>query len=85
MFANQIYEICKTNGANYEKVKEALMAHRYGSKNHFGIWHKGGRGGGGRCLPKDMEAFSKYANNSLLSKIQEINTELLEKYPKTEL
>lgn len=84
IFANEIYELCQKNGANYEKVKDALQKHRYGSKNHFEIWHKGGRGAGGRCLPKDLEAFATYINRNLFDKIVNINRELLEKYPKTE-
>lgn len=85
VFANELYDVCKKNGADYGKVKEALEKHRYGSKNHFGIFHKGGRGAGGRCLSKDLEAFTDYSKSDLLQVVQRINKELLEEYPKTEI
>ena len=83
VFANEIYDLCQRNGANYEQVKESIYKNRYGTKNHFDIWHKGGRGAGGRCLSKDFQAFATYANSGLLSLIAQKNKFLLETYPKT--
>lgn len=72
-FANQIYDASQAFGANYEKVRQVLESHPYGPKNHFEIWHKGYRGFGGKCLPKDTEAFSHYINLPLIAKILELN------------
>ena len=59
VFANNIYDFCQTSGANYETIKKVLEFHPWGSKNHFTVWHKGGRGAGGKCLFKDLDSFAK--------------------------
>mgnify|MGYP001603129113 CR=1 FL=1 len=48
VFANEIHEMCQKQGINYGQVKEAIEKHKFGSKNHFDIWHNGGRGAGGK-------------------------------------
>ena len=82
VFANGVYDLCQRSGANYEQLKKVLEKHKYGSKNHFQIWHKGGRGAGGRCLKKDFEAFATWANMDLPTLVQRLNRGLLEEYPK---
>lgn len=72
-FANQIFDACQALGANYERVKEVLESHPFGPKNHFEIFHKGYRGFGGKCLPKDTKALAHYTNLDLLKKIVELN------------
>ena len=79
VFANQIYDICETNGADYSVIREALHAHPWGSKHHFVVNHKGGRGGGGHCFPKDIKAFAKYTNSRLLQIVELLNNEYLGK------
>ena len=78
VFANQLYDNCEKSGADYKVIQEALMAHPWGSKHHLKVLHKGGRGGGGRCLPKDIKAFAKYTNSPLLQKVEELNRGYLE-------
>ena len=78
VFANQIYDACQMNGADYNTIKEALMKHPWGSKHHFKVVHKGGRGAGGHCFPKDISAFTKYTNSELLKVTKKLNTEYLE-------
>ena len=82
VFANTIYDICQTNGANYEKIKQVFEKHKYGSKNHFTIFHKEGRGAGGRCLNKDFQAFNSYASKEIFEFINAENQRLLAEYPK---
>ena len=82
IFANDIYDLCQRNGANYDSVRKAIESHHYGPKNHFDVYHKGGRGAGGRCLPKDLEAFATYANQELMSLVKRKNDYLLAEYPK---
>lgn len=84
VFANEIFDFCQKEGVNYEAIKKVLEFHKWGSKNHFQIFHKGGRGAGGRCLPKDLAAFSKRLGSGLLERVAQLNQELLVKYPKTE-
>lgn len=82
VFGNQIYDICQRNGANYNVIKEALHEHPWGSKHHFKVLHKGGRGGGGRCFPKDLKVFTKYSGLKLLKTVEELNTQYLEESKK---
>jgi nucleotide sugar dehydrogenase len=79
VFANQMYDICETNGADYETIREVLHQHPWGSKHHLMPIHKGGRGAGGKCLPKDLKAFTKYSNSKLLQAVMDINNEYLSK------
>lgn len=76
IFANQVYDACQTNGANYERVKEVLERHPFGPKNHFEIYFKEKRGVHGKCLPKDTKAFTHYTNSELTKKVMEINESL---------
>ena len=82
VFANSIFDLCQREKANYETVKKVLESHPWGSKNHFTIWHQGGRGAGGKCLKKDMEAFARFADDTFFPIVDSVNQELLKKYPK---
>ncbi len=79
VYANQIYDICERVGANYKVIREALHEHPWGSKHHFKVMHKGGRGAGGHCFPKDLKAFAKFSNSKLLQTMEELNNEYLGK------
>jgi UDPglucose 6-dehydrogenase len=78
VFANQIFDGTQKLGANYETVRKVLEMHKWGSKNHFRVTHKGGRGAGGRCLHKDLEAFAGLVTPSIFDKIKSINDTYLE-------
>lgn len=82
IFSNEIFNACQELKANYETVKRALESHPWGMKGHGTIWHKGGRGAGGHCLGKDIEAFANQTDSSLFKKLVEINNKLLKEYPK---
>jgi UDPglucose 6-dehydrogenase len=77
VWANQIYDICEKNGAKYKVIRDALYRHPWGSRNHFKVIHKGGRGAGGHCLPKDLKAFAKYSGSKLLKTVDAINDDYL--------
>jgi len=79
VWANQLFDMCEKNGADYETIHKALHTHPEGSKNHFTILHKGGRGAGGKCLPKDLKAFAKYSSSKLLKLVDELNDDYLHK------
>ncbi len=79
VFANAIYEYAQNVEANYETIKIALSAHPWGSINHFTVFDKGGYGAGGKCLPKDIEAFANASESIFLASVQEINENLLKK------
>lgn len=82
VFANQIFDVCETAGANYKQIREALMAHPWGSKHHLKPVHKEGRGGGGHCFPKDIAAFTKWSNLELMETVQKLNKSYLRKSKK---
>ena len=84
VYANELFDYAVDKGANYETIKKALYARKFVGKNHFDIWHKGGRGGGGKCLLKDLDAFANETTSDLLLTANRINKELLINYPKNE-
>jgi UDPglucose 6-dehydrogenase len=77
VYANQIYDECKRNDINYEVVKDAMYARKWMSTNHFDINHQGGRGAGGKCLKKDLEAFSEFSASNLLWITNKLNGEYI--------
>lgn len=79
VFANQIYDLCQANGANYHLLKEAMYARKWIGQNHLDVFHKGYRGAGGNCLPKDLEAFVFYSKLPLLKTALKINKQYLSK------
>lgn len=82
IWANQIYDVCLQNGADYKKIRETLMNHPWGSKHHFKVIHKGGRGAGGHCFPKDLKAFKKYSGSEFFKLIDTLNEKLLKESKK---
>lgn len=56
-FANQMYDLCealKEQGVDYDDVREAAEHDPMINPNHLDVHHKGYRGFGGKCLPKDL-------------------------------
>lgn len=76
VFANQLFDAAKEQGADYDEIKRALEYHKWGSKNGWNVFHGGDRGFGGKCLPKDIKAFQVENSLDLLNKLLEINREL---------
>jgi UDPglucose 6-dehydrogenase len=81
IFANQIYDICEKVGIDYDKVREMASADKRVGPSHLDVLHKGYRGFGGKCLPKDLDALLKFAKDNevkvpLLEITKEINDTL---------
>lgn len=55
-YANQMFDLCQTLGIDYETVKDCAKAEPWMGTHHWEIFHKGYRGYGGKCLPKDTRA-----------------------------
>ncbi len=82
VFANTMYEICKKLGIDYDTVKRAFVYNSRIGDSHFIIYHKGGRGAGGKCLPKDLSALVNMSKNidipyNILPFVLELNKLLL--------
>ncbi len=58
VFANSFYEACKLKGADYTKVKNAIVSRKH-IHSHYLECNDNFRGFGGMCLPKDVSAMAK--------------------------
>ena len=81
-FANQLYDLCQKVKTDYKNVLEGMSADKRIGRTHLKIFHKGYRGFGGACLPKDSKALIELAkkkdvNLSILSEVDRYNDELL--------
>lgn len=81
IWANQLYDLCKRTGIDYEQVKEAMAQDKRIGRSHLEIFHKGSRGYGGKCLPKDTKAIIDWADKNgvdmtLLKEVDRFNTKL---------
>lgn len=82
VFANQMYDICQAVGADYDAVKEAAAADKRIGRSHLEVFHKGYRGYGGKCLPKDTRALIELGDRlgvemALLKRVEELNNALV--------
>jgi UDPglucose 6-dehydrogenase len=78
IFANQMYDICQKADIDYEIVQDLVSADKRIGRTHLKIFHKGSRGYGGKCLPKDTKALLKFSkdlglNPKLLTVVEEVN------------
>ncbi|MBI4993278.1 MAG: UDP-glucose/GDP-mannose dehydrogenase family protein [Candidatus Magasanikbacteria bacterium] len=83
-YVNQIYDLCQKLGIDYNMVKECAKAEPMMGTNHFEVFHKGYRGYGGKCLPKDVRALIRLAKDvgvdlSILKQAEEYNNDLVSK------
>ena len=63
-FANQLYDICQKLGVKYDKVIEMLLYDKRFGKTHWKVpGPDGDRGFGGKCFPKDLNAFIHLAES----------------------
>ena len=77
IFGNHLWDVAREIGADYDLIAKILTKHKWGSKNGWKIWKDGYRGYGGKCLPKDIEAFGKKFNLGLLKTAHRINKKLV--------
>lgn len=79
VFFNQIYDIIqKTEPADYETIRSIVTEDPRIGNSHSFIFHKGYRGFGGSCLPKDTYSLidfakSKGVSSKLLETVKSIN------------
>lgn len=71
-YFNSIYQFCTRLGISYENVLKGALLSGYINKPHTQVPGPDGKFGyGGKCFPKDMEAFGY--NNNLLREASRIN------------
>lgn len=80
-YANQMYDLCQKMGIDYDMVKDCAKAEPMVGTTHLEIFHKGYRGYGGKCLPKDTRSIIQLAQElgvdlSLLKAAEHYNNEL---------
>jgi UDPglucose 6-dehydrogenase len=74
--------MCQAVGADYDAVKEAAAADKRIGRSHLEVFHKGYRGYGGKCLPKDTRALIELGERlgvemALLKRVEELNEALV--------
>jgi len=82
VFANQMYDLCKKMAIDYDTVRECVSADKRIGRTHLEIFHKGYRGYGGKCLPKDTRSLIQLGDKlgvdlELLKAVEEINNRLV--------
>ena len=81
-YANQMYDVCQALGADYDLIKDCAKAEPMIGGTHLEIFHKGYRGYGGKCLPKDTRSIVQLAEGvgvdlSLLKAAEAYNNALV--------
>ena len=62
-----MYDIAECIGVPYEELRNMWLADfRIGNSHHDVPGHDGDRGYGGKCFPKDVEAFVSWADRNEL-------------------
>jgi len=80
-YANQLFDLCQKMNIEYDLVKDCAKAEPMIGATHLEIFHKGYRGYGGKCLPKDTRSIIQLAASlgvdlSLLKMAEIYNNEL---------
>ena len=78
-YFNCIYDICKKEGLDYQKVREGVLGSTYINDVHTQVPGPDGKYGyGGKCFPKDVDAFEKLYRDEpigmLLNPVRALNS-----------
>ncbi|HWQ99220.1 MAG TPA: hypothetical protein VN397_00015 [Candidatus Methylomirabilis sp.] len=81
-YANQMHDLCARLGVDYDHVRDCVKAEPWMGEMHWDVHHKGYRGYGGKCLPKDTRSTIQLGENvgvdlSLLKLAEEYNNALM--------
>lgn len=90
MESNHFFEVCQKEGMDYDRVLESSLQAKWvgvpmnpGQGRHYRkIFHKGYRGVGGKCFPKDLNTWVKYCeangiNSELMDAALKMNVRIL--------
>ena len=72
-FFNEIYDLCKKTGINYNIVKNGMLNNNWINSHHTNVpGHDGKLSYGGACFPKDTNALLQFMkSNNILHKVLE--------------
>ena len=79
-YFNCIYDLCQKNGLDYSKVREGVLGSTYINAPHTQVpGPDGNLGYGGKCFPKDVNAFERMFRYTplgmLISPLKKLNDE----------
>jgi UDPglucose 6-dehydrogenase len=82
-YANQMFDLCERLGLDYDQVLDCVGAEPWVGRQHLVVKHRGYRGYGGKCLPKDTRALLELAKEAgvdltVLQAAEAYNNALLE-------
>ena len=86
MESNHYYDVCQKEGLDYKRIVKAMVSSKWVgcpmSRHYRTIFHKGKRGVGGKCFPKDLNAWLDYCkalgvNTKLFQAARDYNFDLL--------
>ena len=77
-YFNAVYDYCKRNGADWARVHAGMLLSGYINDTHTFVPGPDGKFGyGGKCFPKDVNAFAKMTEGTplgtLLAPLHELN------------
>lgn len=86
VFANQMFDLCRAVGVDYDAVKDCAAADPRIGPSHLQVLHDGYRGYGGSCFPKDVRALIQLgdavgAEQELLKAAERLNAAVVAKNP----
>jgi UDPglucose 6-dehydrogenase len=79
---NHFFEVCQKEGIDYDSTVKAASASRYFHPFYTVINHKGFRGFGGKCFPKDLNSWLQYLeekgiDSTLFTAVRDMNRLIL--------
>lgn len=86
MESNMYWEVCEEEGLDYDRVLKAALASKWVGvsmgRHYRVIFHKNKRGFGGKCFPKDINAWIDYLNakgidSKLPTAVRDMNVRIL--------
>lgn len=80
---NHYYEVCQKENIDYDSTIKAATASKYLNPYYTTIWHKDYRGFGGKCFPKDINAWLQYLqknkiDDTLFKAVRDMNRRILQ-------
>ena len=80
-FFNGIYKLCEEKNCSYSNVQKGVLLSGYINKPHTDVPGPDGKFGyGGKCFPKDVNAFVEYVKGSRLHELLEVVLESNQEY-----